>query len=100
MAAYIIIRITVKDPIRLKEYQKVAPAIIGRFEGKLLARGGEVVSLEGSIENRRIVIIEFPSLEKAKAFYCSPEYAEAIELRKDAAEFEVIAVEGLSQTSE
>ena len=96
MAAFIVIRITVNDPVRLKEYQKVAPAIIDKFGGKLLARGGEVVSLEGPVENRRIVIIEFPSLDEAKRFYHSPEYTEAIKLRKDAAEFELVAVEGLS----
>ena len=96
MAAYIVIRITVTDPIQLKEYQRVAPSIIDKFGGKLLARGGEVVPLEGPTENRRIVIIEFPSMEEAKNFYHSPEYTAAIELRKDAAEFESVVVEGLS----
>ena len=95
MAAYIVIRITVKDPIQLKEYQQVAPSIIDKFGGKLLARGGEVASLEGPTENRRIVIIEFPGMEEAKSFYYSPEYTEAIELRKSAAEFELVVVEGL-----
>ena len=96
MAAYIVIRITVTDPIQLKEYQRVAPSIIDKFGGKLLARGGEIVSLEGPTENRRIVIIEFPSMEEAKSFYRSQEYSAAIELRKDAAEFESALVEGLS----
>ena len=96
MAAYIVIRITVTDPIQLKEYQRVAPSIIDKFGGQLLARGGEIVSLEGPTENRRIVIIEFPSMEEAKSFYHSPEYTAAIELRKDAAEFESVVVEGLS----
>jgi len=96
MSAYVVIRIAVNDPTKLKEYQQVAPSIIERFGGKLLVRGGEVASLEGPTENRRIVIIEFPSIEKAKNFYHSPEYTKAIELRIGAAEFELIAVEGLS----
>lgn len=96
MSAYIVIRITVNDPLKLKDYQQVAPSIIEKFEGQLLVRGGEVTSLEGPAENRRIIIIEFPNLEKAKNFYRSPEYTEAIKLRKGAAEFELIAVEGLN----
>lgn len=95
MAAYVILRITVYDSEKLKAYQKVAPSIIEQYGGKLLARGGEVISLEGPADNRRTVIIEFPTLEVAKSFYLSPEYTEAIKLRKDVAEFEVIAVEGL-----
>lgn len=94
MAAYVILKITVNDPVKLKEYQQVAPSIIEQFGGKILARGGEVVSLEGPAENRRVVIIEFASLDAAKAFYYSPEYSEAIELRIGSAEFEVIAVKG------
>jgi len=96
MSAYIVIRITVNDPIKLKEYQQVAPSIIESFGGKLLARGGEVASLEGPAENRRVVIIEFPSMEKAKRFYHSPAYTQAIKLRIGVADFELIAVEGIS----
>jgi uncharacterized protein (DUF1330 family) len=96
MAAYIILRISVNDPEKLMAYQKVAPSIIAKYEGKILARGGEVATLEGATEKRRIVMIEFPSMEKAKRFYHSPEYTEAIELRKSAAEFDAIALDGLS----
>ena len=96
MPTYLILRITVHDPEKLKAYQQVAPSIIEKYEGKLIARGGEVSSLEGPEEHRRMVIIEFPSMEKAKRFYNSPEYAEAIELRKCAADFEIVAVEGLN----
>lgn len=95
MSAYVIARITVHDAEKLKAYQKVAPSIIDQYGGKLLARGGEVASLEGLAENRRIVIIEFSTMEKAKSFYNSAEYREAIALRKGAADFEVVAVEGL-----
>ena len=96
MTAYVIIRITVNDREKLKEYQQVAPAIIEKYNGKILVRGGEVAFLEGPEENRRIVMIEFPSLERAKEFYISEEYTRAIELRKGAADFESIAIEGLN----
>lgn len=96
MAAYVILRIQADDPTKLKDYQQVAPSIIEKHGGKLLARGGDVVSLEGVEETRRIVMIEFPSLEQAKEFYYSSEYRQAIELRKGVAEFEVIAVDGIN----
>lgn len=95
MAAYVVIRINVTDAEKLKAYQQVAPAIIEKYDGRILARGGEVVSLEGPEENRRIVMIEFSSLERAKEFYYSDEYSSAIELRQGAADFELIAIEGV-----
>ncbi len=95
MSAYVILRVAVQDPEKLQAYQKMAPAIIEQYEGTLLARGGEVASLEGPTDIRRTVIIEFPTMEKAKSFYSSPEYTEAKALREGAAEFEIFAVEGL-----
>ena len=88
-------RITVHDPAKLSPYQKVAPSIIEKYKGKILVRGGAVSSFEGPVENRRIVIIEFPDIEMAKSFYHSEEYSNAKELRKDAADFELIAIEGV-----
>ena len=96
MAAYVVIRIKADDPAQLKDYQKVAPSIIEKYNGKLLVRGGDVITLEGLEETRRIVIIEFPSLDSAKSFYSSDEYTSAIALRKNVAEFELIAVDGVS----
>ena len=93
MKALMIIRVSVQDPEKLKDYQGVAPSIIDQYEGKLLVRGGQVVTHEGEEESRRIVVIEFPSLEKAQAFYNSPEYTHAIKLREGAALFEMISVE-------
>ena len=96
MSAFIIIRVQVSDPSKLKSYQEVAPSIIEKYNGKLIVRGGEVISLEGPDEKRRVVIIEFPSLDKAKKFYYSDEYENAIKLRSGVAEFEMIAVEGIN----
>ena len=97
MSAYVIIRVKVNDPSLLKEYQKVAPEAIEKYNGKLIVRGGEMTSLEGPEENRRIVIIEFSSLDIAKEFYHSKEYTEAIALRKNVAEFEILAIEGINK---
>ena len=96
MAAYVVIRAKADEPSLLKDYQAVAPSIIEKYKGKFLVRGGEVVSLEGPEESRRIVIIEFPGLDDAKKFYFSDEYNSAIELREGKAEFEIIAVDGIN----
>jgi len=95
MSAYIIVRIDVTDPHLLKEYQKVAPEIVDKYDGKFIARGGETITLEGTEERRRIVLLEFPTLNRAKEFFDSHEYQEAIKLREDIARFEMVAIEGI-----
>jgi len=95
MPAYLIIRIHAESPELLKDYQTAAPPVIEKYNGRFLARGGEVVTLEGPVESRRVVIIEFPGLSDAEAFYHSPEYTQARKLREGVAVAEIIAVEGL-----
>jgi uncharacterized protein (DUF1330 family) len=95
MPAYIIIRIAADDPALLKAYQAATPPIIEQYGGRFLARGGQLVTLEGPEESRRVVIIEFPELADAEAFYHSPEYTEARKLHEGVAEAEFIAVDGI-----
>ena len=85
MSAYIIARVAVDNPELLKDYQAVTPRIIEKYRGKFVARGGSTVTLEGPCESRRIVIIEFPELSDAEAFYNSPEYSQARKLREGVA---------------
>ena len=94
MSAYVIARIEITDWDQYKKYVAASPAAVSKYGGKFIARGGEKVTLEGPEESRRIAIIEFPSLEKAKAFYNSAEYAEARKLRAGAAVASLVAVEG------
>lgn len=94
MAAYIIARVEVTDPERYREYTTLTPSAIARFGGKFIVRGGNVVTLEGEQETRRMVVIEFPDMEKAKAFFNSPEYRAAREVRAGAAIGQFLAVEG------
>jgi len=94
-----VIRLETDNPESLKEYQSVTPPIVKKFGGRFLARGGSVVTLEGPAESRRIVIIEFPSLADAEAFYHSAEYTQARTLRKDKALAEFIAVDGIPTTA-
>jgi uncharacterized protein (DUF1330 family) len=78
-----------------KEYTKVAPGVVAQYGGRVIVRGGETVTLEGPEEKDRIVVLEFPSLDQAKAFYGSEEYTAAVKLRAGAASAQFIAVEGV-----
>jgi uncharacterized protein (DUF1330 family) len=95
MAAYIIGRVEVDDPSLLKGYLTATPPIIEKYHGKFIARGGSTITLEGPEEKRRIVLIEFPSLQDAEAFYSSQEYSEVRKLREGIAIVEMIAVDGV-----
>ena len=94
MPAYLIARVDVTDWNQYREYTKATPAAIERFGGKFIVRGGELVTLEGPPETRRVVIIEFPSLERAKAFYHSEEYTRVRKLREGAATGQFFAIDG------
>jgi uncharacterized protein (DUF1330 family) len=95
MPAYIIARVEVTDPSRYQEYTRLTPGAIARFGGKFIVRGGKTVTLEGESESRRMVVIEFPSMEQAQGFYDSPEYRAAREVRKGAANAQFLAVDGV-----
>lgn len=95
MPAYMLIRIAIDDPSKLQDYQAVAPSIVEKYRGRFLARGGATVTLEGPSETRRLVVIEFPELSDAKAFYHSHEYTEARKLREGIGLFECVGVEGV-----
>jgi uncharacterized protein (DUF1330 family) len=94
MPAYLIARVHVTDPDRYQEYTKRTPAAIARYGGRFIVRGGAVTSLEGPPESDRVVVIEFPSVERAREFWSSPEYAEARSKRAGAATGQFILVDG------
>jgi uncharacterized protein (DUF1330 family) len=94
MAAYLIVDCRVTDASRYEDYKRLAPAAVARYGGRYLARGGETLVLEGDWQPNRVVVLEFPSLERARAFYDSPEYAAARVAREGAALMNMIAVAG------
>lgn len=96
MAAYIIARVEVTDWERYREYTKATPDAIARYGGKFIVRGGEIVTLEGEPEKRRLVVLEFPSMRRAQEFFHSPEYTRVKRLRAGAAVGQFLAVEGAS----
>ncbi len=95
MAAYLVVYITVSNPEQIKKYQAVTPAAIAKYGGRFLVRGGPKVTVEGPEEQRRIVVVEFPTFKRAQEFWDSPDYRAAVELRKGAATFNAVIVEGL-----
>ncbi|GGL20246.1 DUF1330 domain-containing protein [Deinococcus radiotolerans] len=95
MPAYVIVNTRVLDPTRIQQYRHLAEQSIQQFGGRYLARGGALSVLEGSYQPERMVLVEFPTLDRAQAWYASEGYAEARRARAGIAEFEMILVEGL-----
>jgi uncharacterized protein (DUF1330 family) len=95
MPAFVIVEIEVRDPEAYENYKSLVPASIAAYGGKFIARGGATESLEGEWTPERIVVLEFPSLERARQWWASPEYSEAKAIRMRAAQTRMIATEGV-----
>jgi uncharacterized protein (DUF1330 family) len=94
MAAYIIVEVEITDPKAYESYKPLAAASVARHGGKFIVRGGQTETLEGGWTPKRIVVLEFPGLEKAREFYHSEDYAPALEMRLAASKSRAIIVEG------
>lgn len=95
MPAYFIARVNISDREQYQKYLAAVPGIIGKYNGRARVRTENPITLEGPEENRRIIMIEFDSVEDAKRFYYSDEYKSAKKLREHAAAGEIIVVEGI-----
>ena len=95
MAAYLILDIHVKDPEEYAAYRERAPATLEQYGGRYLVRGGPHETVEGDWYPERVVVVEFPSVERAKEWYASPEYQEIVGLRLRAAPGNTLLVEGV-----
>ena len=94
MAAYLLIRVAVHDPVQYEEYKRRTPAVVGMFDGEFIVRGGLADVVEGEPDERRVVVVRFPTLDLAHAFLDSPEYAAVKAYRIGAADMEIVVVEG------
>ena len=94
MAAYVIADIEVTDPAGYEEYRRQVLAVVTKYGGRFVVRGGRIDAREGGWQPQRIVVVEFPSLEQAQKWYDSPEYAPLIRLRQKASKGRLILVEG------
>jgi len=94
MSAYIVVQVEVTEPAGYDEYKKMVPSSLAAYGGKFVVRGGACETLEGSWQPKRLVVLEFPSVAKAKQWWASNEYREAKALRRRTAKSEMIVVEG------
>jgi uncharacterized protein (DUF1330 family) len=92
--AYVIANVTVIDPVRYEEYRRLVPPTIEKFGGRFVVRGGAVEPLEGDWRPGRLVIVEFPSVEQARAWWSSDEYAGARAIRQATSTGTLLIVEG------
>lgn len=95
MKAYVIVDVHITDPTLYEDYRKLTPASLVPYDGKFVVRGGATETLEGEWSPGRVVIVEFPSVEKAKAWWSSPGYAPAKAIRQSASVTKMILVEGI-----
>ena len=94
MAAYVIAEIEVTDPASYDEYRKQVPATVEKHGGRFIVRGGKLESLEGGWAPKRLVVLEFPTMQQALGWYRSPEYTPLIKLRQRASRGKLIVIEG------
>jgi uncharacterized protein (DUF1330 family) len=85
----------VKDPVRYEDYKRLVPASLAKYGGRFVVRGGRMETLEGTWSPKRFVMVEFPDVERAKAWWASADYAEAKALRQATSHTEMIVVEGV-----
>lgn len=94
MPAYVIVRVNVTDTDTYSEYMKHTPATVAQYGGKFVVRGGDMTTLEGDEETRRVVVLQFDTVDAAKTWYHSPEYQAAKAIREGAADAQFIAIDG------
>jgi uncharacterized protein (DUF1330 family) len=95
LAAYVIANVTVKDPVRYEEYRRLVTPTVSQYGGRFIVRGGKTEVLEGDWRPSRLVILEFSSVEQARAWWHSPEYTEAKAIRQATSEGTLLILEGV-----
>ena len=95
MAALVIAEVDVQDATLFEEYRRLVPATIAQYGGKYVVRGGATETKEGGWAPKRLVVLEFPTMARAREWYHSAEYAPALAMRLKAAKSRVILVEGV-----
>ena len=97
MAAYVIVEVSISDEDAYEKYKPLAAASIAAHGGSYKARGGATETLEGEPVAGRIVVLEFPDLERARGWYHSQQYGDAMQVRQGAAQSRMFIVDGYEQ---
>jgi uncharacterized protein (DUF1330 family) len=95
MSAYVISEVDVKDAAGFETYRAIAARAIAHYGGRYLVRGGAASIAEGGPPPNNIIVVEFPSMDRLREWYASPEYAEALKVRATALDRRLIFVEGV-----
>jgi uncharacterized protein (DUF1330 family) len=96
MSAYVISEVDVRDAEDFEVYRTIAAKAIAQYGGRYLVRGGAASVVEGGPPPKNIIIVEFPTMERLREWYASPEYAEALKVRQTALDRRLIFVEGVA----
>ena len=94
MSAYVIANIRITDPVQYEEYKRLSTIAINAYGAQVCVRGGEVTVLEGDWQPDRVVVLKFASVDRARAFYDSPQYLAARQAREHAADMRMVVVAG------
>src|SRR5260221_10909771 len=94
MAAYVIGEIEVTDPATYEDYRKQVGAVVAKYGGKFIARGGQTQALEGGWSPKRLVILELGTMEQALKWYRSPRHSPLIQPPPKASRGKMVAIEG------
>ncbi|WP_091810458.1 DUF1330 domain-containing protein [Burkholderia sp. WP9] len=95
MKCYLVANVIVTDPGRFAEYREKVPAVIAQYNGQYVVRAGAVHPLAGELALQRMIMLEFASMDAARRFYESKEYAPLLRLRKETTQSQVAFVEAL-----
>ena len=95
MAAYLVVQVTIDDPVRYEDYKRMVTPTLAKYGGRFLVRGGRTETLEGDWKPERFVLLEFPSMERAKAWWACEEYAPAKAIRQATSTTQMIVAEGV-----
>jgi len=95
MSAYVIVEIDIVDPTGYEEYKQLASATVEKYGGKYIVRGGAVETLEGDWKPKRIVVLQFGSMQRAKDWLYCEEYREPRKMRHRTARTRMVVVEGV-----
>jgi uncharacterized protein (DUF1330 family) len=96
MAAYLIAEVSVHDAAAFEEYRKLVPATIAAYGGRYVVRGGASETVEGSWQPKRLIVLEFPTMARAKEWYNSADYQKILPLRTRASSTNAVFVEGVA----
>lgn len=96
MPAYVISDVEPLDPALVAQYRALAEASIAKYGGRYIVRGGAIDAVEGGWTPKHVVIVEFPSMARAREWYGSPDYAEALKVRRHALKRRLIFIDGIA----